>query len=98
MSVVATRRHRKAAQVMNSEKTGQKQNRNRGVSFGGKRQAESSLSKASDPSFDALSGYALIEALRGSCQGKTSLVAAREREHKRDDRAKSQKLGARDRK
>jgi AbrB family looped-hinge helix DNA binding protein len=35
-----------------------------------------------------------IRRLRGSCIGKESLVAARERDHKRDERAKSKKLKA----
>jgi hypothetical protein len=35
----------------------------------------------------------LIAALRGSYKGADSLVAARERDHKRDERAKSKKLG-----
>jgi hypothetical protein len=34
----------------------------------------------------------LIEALRGSCKGPDSLVEARERDHMRDERSKSQKL------
>jgi len=45
----------------------------------------------SDLSLDSLSGQALINALRGSCKGKTSLAAAREREHKWDERAWGQK-------
>ena len=36
-----------------------------------------------------------IRSLRGRYKGKTSLVAARERDHKRDERAKSRKLAAR---
>jgi AbrB family looped-hinge helix DNA binding protein len=35
-----------------------------------------------------------IRSLRGSCNGKTSIAAAREREHKRDDRIRGQKLAA----
>lgn len=41
---------------------------------------------------DILSGCALIEALRGSLKGKGSLVKAREREHKREDRLRTRKL------
>jgi hypothetical protein len=37
----------------------------------------------------------LVAALRGSYKGADSLVAARERDHKRDERAKSKKLVAR---
>ena len=36
-----------------------------------------------------------IRSLRGCYKGKGSLVEARERDHKRDDRAKSRKLAAR---
>ena len=36
----------------------------------------------------------LIRSLRGRYKGKGSLVEARERDHKRDDRAKSRKLAA----
>jgi hypothetical protein len=82
---------------MKSRETDKKQIRSRRVAFGGKRQAESSARKPSDHLLDTLSGCALIEALRGSCKGKTSLVAARELDHKRDERAKSQKLGVRHR-
>ena len=39
----------------------------------------------------------LIKALCGLYKGPDSLTAARERDHKRDERAKSRKLGARDR-
>jgi len=35
---------------------------------------------------------ALIRSLRGRYKGKTSIAAAREREHKREDRLRSQKL------
>jgi hypothetical protein len=80
-----------------SREIGQKQVRTRRVAFGGKQQAKSSAGKPGDFSLDALSGYALIERLRGSYKGKTSLVMAREREHKRDERTKNQKLGVRDR-
>lgn len=38
---------------------------------------------------------ALIRRLRGSCKGKDSIAAAREREHKREDRIRGQKLAAR---
>jgi len=37
---------------------------------------------------------ALIRKLRGSCKGKDSIAAAREREHRREDRIGSQKLSA----
>jgi AbrB family looped-hinge helix DNA binding protein len=37
---------------------------------------------------------ALIRSLRGRYKGKTSIAAAREREHKRDDRIRDQKLAA----
>ncbi len=36
-----------------------------------------------------------IRSLRGCCKGRDSLAEAREREHKREDRAKDQKLRAR---
>jgi hypothetical protein len=62
----------------------------RSVASGGKGAGELGA-KSGDPELDLLSGYALINALRGSCKGKTSLVAARELEHKRDERASSQK-------
>jgi AbrB family looped-hinge helix DNA binding protein len=35
-----------------------------------------------------------IRRLRGSCKGKDSIAAAREREHRREDRIRSQKLAA----
>jgi AbrB family looped-hinge helix DNA binding protein len=35
---------------------------------------------------------ALIRSLRGRYKGKTSIAAAREREHKREDRLRSHKL------
>jgi hypothetical protein len=38
-----------------------------------------------------------IHSLLGCCKGEGSLVEAREREHRRDERAKSQKLRARSR-
>lgn len=38
---------------------------------------------------------AFIRRLRGSCKGKDSIAAAREREHKREDRIRGQKLAAR---
>jgi len=38
---------------------------------------------------------AFIRSLRGSCKGKDSIAAAREREHKREDRIRGQKLAAR---
>ena len=38
-----------------------------------------------------------IHGLVGSCKGEDSLVEAREREHRQDDRAKGQKLRARSR-
>jgi bifunctional DNA-binding transcriptional regulator/antitoxin component of YhaV-PrlF toxin-antitoxin module len=38
-----------------------------------------------------------ISSLRGCCKGQDSLVEARERDHKRDERAKSRKLAARGR-
>ena len=37
---------------------------------------------------------AFIRRLRGSCKGKDSIAAAREREHKREDRIRSKKLVA----
>jgi AbrB family looped-hinge helix DNA binding protein len=37
---------------------------------------------------------AFICRLRGSCKGKDSIAAAREREHKREDRIRTQKLAA----
>lgn len=37
---------------------------------------------------------AFIRRLRGSCKGKDSIAAAREREHKREDRIRGQKLAA----
>lgn len=36
-----------------------------------------------------------IRSLRGCCKGKDSIAAAREREHKREDRIRGQKLAAR---
>jgi AbrB family looped-hinge helix DNA binding protein len=38
---------------------------------------------------------AFIRRLRGCCKGKDSLVEAREREHRREDRARDRKLRAR---
>ena len=65
----------------------------RSAARGGKRQAGSSEDKPR--SLDTSSRYALIEALRGSCKGKGSLVKARERDHKREDRLRTKKLMAR---
>jgi hypothetical protein len=48
-------------------------------------------------SLDGLSGFAPIKALRGSLPGKPSLVAALERERRKDDRAKTLKFAVRDR-
>ena len=82
---------------MKSRKADKKQIRSRRVVFGGKQQAESSAQKPGDLLLDTLSSHALIKALRGSYKGPDSLVAARERDHKRDERAKSKKLGAKGR-
>lgn len=82
--------------VMKSTKTGQKAIRTHRAPPRRKRRVESSTGKASDLSSDTLSSHALIEILRGSCKGKSSLVAAREREHRRDEQAKSRKQRARD--
>jgi hypothetical protein len=79
---------------MNSGETGRKRIRTRRLALGKKRQARPSVGKPSNTSLDALSGDALIEALRGSYKGKASLVAARERDHKQDEHAKSRKLAA----
>ena len=56
---------------------------------------QKSIGKPDILSLDILSGNALIKALRGSCKGSGSLVQAREREHKRDERASAQKRRAR---
>jgi len=69
-----------------------KPNRTRRSASCKKRQAYPSTGKPGDPSVDTLSGYALIQYLRGSYKGKTSLVADRERDHKQDERAKSRKF------
>jgi hypothetical protein len=60
----------------------------------GKRRAKSSGREPNDLSLGTLSGSALLEALRGSLKG-SGLLEARERDHKRDERAKSKKLAAR---
>ncbi|MGB9204733.1 MAG: hypothetical protein WCB94_12300 [Terriglobales bacterium] len=78
---------------MKSRKTVKRQSRSRRVGYDDKEQAEASARKPRDLSLDTLSTHALIEALRGSCKGTDSLVAIRERDHKRDDRARSRKLG-----
>jgi hypothetical protein len=43
----------------------------------------------------ALSGIALIEVLRGSCKGRGSMAKGLERERRREDRIKMEKLRAR---
>jgi hypothetical protein len=67
-----------------------KQTRARAAS-GAKLRLTSSARKSGTVSAETLS---LVEALRGSCKGKGSLVEARERDHKRDERAKNKKLKA----
>jgi hypothetical protein len=59
------------------------------VAMAEKRRADPS--KLGSVSLDHLSGDALIRALRGSCKGKGSLVAALQRERRRDDRRSEQK-------
>ena len=75
--------------VMKSRKTRRKQDRTKPTASNRKRQMASS---SSDVSFETLSGAELIDALCGCCKGKTSLVAAREREHTRDDKLSERKF------
>lgn len=61
------------------------------------RQTKSSTGLATDPSLDSRSILALISDLRGRFVGKTSLVAALQRERRKDDRAKNRELIPRER-
>jgi hypothetical protein len=45
-------------------------------------------------STEALSGFALIGSLRGSLKGRTSSMKALQRQRRREDRIRDQKLGA----
>jgi hypothetical protein len=82
---------------MKSNKIPQKAIQTRRVAPVQKRQTQSSTGEPRNPLLDGLSGFALIEALRGSLPGKPSLVAALQRERRKDDRANTRKLMARDR-
>ncbi len=78
---------------MRREESGKKSTPVRSIRSGEKPQ-KSSIGNPDDLSLEILSGDALIEFLRGSCKGSGSLVQAREREHKRDDKARDKKLRA----
>jgi hypothetical protein len=56
-----------------------------------------SSSKLTEPLRVSLSCFPVIKALRGSVQGTTSLVAALERERRKDERRKTRKRMAMDR-